>query len=77
LAADFTGTSTCPRLLPSSIRRPHLQFVRGADPSPRKQLDVERTNLTKLETGMKVNPSLAILRRLAKALGVSVPELLS
>ena len=37
----------------------------------------ERTYLTRLETGKKVNPSLAILRRLAKALGVSVPELLS
>jgi transcriptional regulator with XRE-family HTH domain len=42
-----------------------------------EKANVERTYLTKLETGKKVNPSLAILRRLAKALGVSVPELLS
>jgi len=37
---------------------------------------VERTYLTKLETGAKVNPSLAILKRLAKALGVPVAKLL-
>ena len=42
-----------------------------------EKANVERTYLTKLETGKKVNPSLAILRRLAKALGVSVPELRS
>jgi transcriptional regulator with XRE-family HTH domain len=37
---------------------------------------VERTYLTKLETGAKVNPSLSILKRLAKALGVPVTALL-
>jgi transcriptional regulator with XRE-family HTH domain len=37
---------------------------------------VERTYLTKLETGAKVNPSLAILKRLAKALGLPVTALL-
>ena len=37
---------------------------------------VERTYLTKLETGAKVNSSLAILKRLAKALGVPVTALL-
>lgn len=42
-----------------------------------EKANVERTYLTKLETGKKVNSSLAVLRRLAKARGVSVPELLS
>ena len=42
-----------------------------------EKANVERTYLTKLETGKKVNFSLAVLRRLAKARGVSVPELLS
>ena len=42
-----------------------------------EKANVERTYLTKLETGKKVNFLLAVLRRLAKARGVSVPELLS
>ncbi len=37
---------------------------------------VERSYLTKLETDAKVNPSLAVLKRLAKALRVPVTELL-
>ena len=37
---------------------------------------VERTYLVKLESGDKKNPSLEILKRLAKALGVPVTELL-
>jgi len=37
---------------------------------------VERTYLVKLESGDKKNPSLEVLKRLAKALGVPVAELL-
>jgi transcriptional regulator with XRE-family HTH domain len=37
---------------------------------------VERTYIVKLESGDKKNPSLAILQRLAKALGAPVTELL-
>lgn len=37
---------------------------------------VERTYIVKLESGNKKNPSLEILQRLAKALGVPVTELL-
>ena len=37
---------------------------------------VERTYIVKLESGDKKNPSLAILQKLAKALGVPVTELL-
>lgn len=37
---------------------------------------VTRPYLTMLETGAKKNPSLEILKRLAKALGVPVTELL-
>lgn len=37
---------------------------------------VERTYIVKLESGDKKNPSLAILQRLARALGVPVAELL-
>ena len=32
--------------------------------------------ITQLETGVRTNPSLAVLKRLAKALGVPVAELL-
>ena len=38
--------------------------------------DFERTHIVKLESGDKKNPSLDILKRLAKALGVPVTELL-
>ena len=38
---------------------------------------VERTYIVKLESGDKKNPSLGILRKLAKALGVPVAELLA
>ena len=37
---------------------------------------VERTYIVKLESGDKKNPSLAILQKLAKALGVPLTELL-
>jgi transcriptional regulator with XRE-family HTH domain len=37
---------------------------------------VERTYIVKLENGDKKNPSLDILKKLAKALGVPVTELL-
>ena len=37
---------------------------------------VGRTYIVKLESGEKKNPSLAVLQRLAKALGVPVTELL-
>jgi transcriptional regulator with XRE-family HTH domain len=37
---------------------------------------IERTYLTKLETGAKANPTLATLKRLATALGVPVTALL-
>ena len=37
---------------------------------------VGRTYIVKLETGDKKNPSLDILKKLAKALGVPVTELL-
>lgn len=37
---------------------------------------VERTYIVKLESGDKKNPSLDILKKLAKALGVPVTELL-
>ncbi len=38
---------------------------------------VTREYVTMLESGAKKNPSLDLLKRLAKALGVSVTELLS
>ena len=41
-----------------------------------KKAKVERPYITMLETGAKKNPSLATLRRIAKALGVPVEELL-
>ncbi len=41
-----------------------------------RRAKIERTYLTKLETGDKDNPSLAILKRIAKALGVPVTTLL-
>lgn len=40
-----------------------------------RKAKVERTYIVKLEGGAKANPSLAILKRLAKALGVPVTEL--
>ena len=41
-----------------------------------KKAKVTRSYIALLETGEKKNPSLAILQRLAKALGVPVTELL-
>ena len=41
-----------------------------------KKAGVTREYLTMLESGARRNPSLAVLQRLAKALGVSVGELL-
>ena len=41
-----------------------------------KKADVGRTYIVKLESGDKKNPSLDILKKLAKALGVPVTELL-
>jgi transcriptional regulator with XRE-family HTH domain len=41
-----------------------------------KKAKVGRTYIVKLEGGDKKNPSLAVLQRLAKALGVPVTELL-
>ena len=42
-----------------------------------KRAKVARSYLTKLEAGHSKNPSLAVLQRLAKALGVPVTELLT
>jgi transcriptional regulator with XRE-family HTH domain len=41
-----------------------------------KRAKVARSYLAQLEAGHKENPSLPVLRRLAKALGVPVTELL-
>jgi putative transcriptional regulator len=41
-----------------------------------KRAKVTSVYLSQLENGRKKNPSLAVLRRLAKALGVPVTELL-
>ena len=41
-----------------------------------RKVKVTRPYITMLEAGVKKNPSLAILKRLAKALGVAVTELL-
>jgi transcriptional regulator with XRE-family HTH domain len=41
-----------------------------------KAAGVGRTYIVKLESGEKTNPSLDVLRKLAKALGVPVTELL-
>jgi XRE family transcriptional regulator of biofilm formation len=41
-----------------------------------KRAKVTQTYIAKLESGDKKNPSLEILQRLAKALGVPVTELL-
>ena len=41
-----------------------------------KKAKVPRGDLAALQAGHKKNPSLAVLQRLAKALGVSVTELL-
>ena len=42
-----------------------------------KKAKVTQPYIAKIESGAKDNPSLAIFRRLAKALGVSVAELLN
>jgi transcriptional regulator with XRE-family HTH domain len=42
-----------------------------------KAASVTRPYLTMLEAGTKKNPSLAVLKRLAKALGVAVTDLLT
>jgi transcriptional regulator with XRE-family HTH domain len=42
-----------------------------------KRAKVARSYLAKLEAGHSKNPSLAVLQRLAKALGVPVTDLLS
>ena len=42
-----------------------------------KRTKVARSYLAKLEAGHSKNPALAVLQRLAKALGVPVTELLS
>ncbi len=41
-----------------------------------KRAGLHRVYVTQLETGVKTNPRLDTLQRLAKALRVSVPELL-
>jgi len=41
-----------------------------------KKARVTRDYISQLETGLRDNPSLPVLRRLAKALGVSAGELL-
>ena len=41
-----------------------------------EKADVTAAYVTQLETGANKNPSLAVLKRLAKALGVPVTELL-
>ena len=41
-----------------------------------RKAKVGRTYIVKLESGDKKNPSLAVLQRLAKALGVPLTELL-
>ncbi len=41
-----------------------------------EKASVGRTYLAKLETGAKVNPTIAVLKRLAKSLRVPVAELL-
>jgi transcriptional regulator with XRE-family HTH domain len=41
-----------------------------------KKADVTQTYIAKLESGDKTNPSLDVLKRLARALGVPVTELL-
>ncbi len=41
-----------------------------------KKTRVTKFYVSQLETGLRDNPSLPVLRRLAKALGVSVGELL-
>jgi transcriptional regulator with XRE-family HTH domain len=41
-----------------------------------KKADVIDAYIANLETGKKANPSLAVLKRLAKGLGVPVGELL-
>jgi transcriptional regulator with XRE-family HTH domain len=42
-----------------------------------KKAKVTAAYVAMIETGVRKNPSLAILKRLAKALGVPVTELLS
>lgn len=41
-----------------------------------KKAGVTKSYVSQLETGLRKNPSLPVLRRLAKALGVPVTELL-
>jgi transcriptional regulator with XRE-family HTH domain len=42
-----------------------------------KRVKVTQTYVAKIEGGDRVNPSLPVLKRLAKALGVPVTDLLS
>ena len=54
-----------------------LRLARGyRQIDPAKRAKVTNVYLSQLETGRKKNPSLAVVRRLAKALGVPVTELL-
>ncbi len=41
-----------------------------------EKASVDRSYLTQLETGARVNPTIAVLKRLAKSLRVPVAELL-
>ncbi len=41
-----------------------------------EKASIERSYLAQLETGTRVNPTIAVLKRLAKALRVPVTELL-
>lgn len=58
-----------------------IRTIRESKEPPMTQRDLARRAkvtpgyIAQLETGMKKNPSLPVLRRLAKALGVPVTEL--
>lgn len=41
-----------------------------------KKAKISQAYIARMESGDKKNPSLAIVQRLAKVLGVSIPELL-
>ena len=75
LSTVITGGNVSPRRLSTVIRR-----LREAQDMTQEQLakkaGVTQGYIAQLESGLKKNPSLPTLKKLARALGVPVTELL-
>lgn len=75
LPIDITGGTVSPRKMGSMIRR-----LRESKPMTQdalaKKVGVTQSYIAQLESGRKTSPSLPRLKRLAKALDVSISALL-